>query len=137
MIERSTVCSSEHRVRSSIIDANLIAVGDIDATAGISIKERRNGDSDGTSRTECRATRGSLSQGDGRAERACRTEGSTETGSTDLVDVLQDAETKPTTGSMRVSDLLGALPTVGKSQARQIMTEIGRRGGLPPNQSRM
>ena len=45
-------------------------------------------------------------------------------GSTDLVDVLQDAETKPTTGSM-VSDLLGALPTVGKSQARQIMTEIG------------
>jgi hypothetical protein len=48
-----------------------------------------------------------------------------EQGLTDLVDVLQDAETKPTTGSMRVSDLLGALPTVGKSQARQIMTEIG------------
>ena len=39
-------------------------------------------------------------------------------GSTDLVDVLQDAETRPTAGSMRVSDLLGALPTVGNSQKR-------------------
>jgi hypothetical protein len=56
VIERATTCSSEHRVRSSIIEAVLVAVGDIHATAGISIKTAlKNGDSDGTSRTECRA----------------------------------------------------------------------------------
>jgi hypothetical protein len=48
-----------------------------------------------------------------------------EQGATDLLDVLQDAETNPIAGSMRVSDLLAALPTVGKTKARHIMTEIG------------
>jgi hypothetical protein len=38
VIKRATTCSSEHRVRSLIIEAVLVAVGDIHATAGISIK---------------------------------------------------------------------------------------------------
>lgn len=42
-----------------------------------------------------------------------------------FAEVLRDAEADPRTANMRVSELLGALPTLGKTKARQIMTEIG------------
>jgi hypothetical protein len=115
-----------HRVRSSIIEAVLVAVGDIHARAGISIKERQGTETQ-MALPEPSAEDRAAALGKAMAARRARAEltAQLKQGSTDLVDVLQDAETRPTAGSMRVSDLLGALPTVGNSQARQIMTEIG------------
>jgi hypothetical protein len=46
-------------------------------------------------------------------------------GDADLVQILREAETDPVLGSMRVSDLLAALPAVGKATSHQLMTEVG------------
>ena len=43
----------------------------------------------------------------------------------DLAQILQDAETDPVLGQMRVSELLAALPTIGKARSHQVMTEVG------------
>jgi hypothetical protein len=46
-------------------------------------------------------------------------------GATSLTQALKDAATDDTVGRTRVSDVLAALPKVGKVKAREIMTELG------------
>ena len=48
-------------------------------------------------------------------------------GDADLAHILRDAETDPVLGQMRISELLAALPTVGKATSHEVMTEMGSR----------
>ena len=56
-----------------------------------------------------------------------------------VAEVIKDAETSQVTANMRVTDMLEAMPGVGKVKAAQIMERLGisesrRVGGLGPRQ---